>query len=63
LYDADVVTVEQPPPCPGGHLYEPGKVLVGWAPCDCQGTKLPAGHRTYWCTLCGRVLLVPPCSR
>lgn len=38
-------------------------VVVGWAPCDCQHSTTPAGHRTYWCLACGLVLSVPPCTR
>lgn len=53
--------VEQPPPCPHGHTYQPEQVIAGWEPCLC--TPGHTGHRTYWCREDGTVQLVPACTR
>jgi hypothetical protein len=34
---------------------------VGWEPCRCSPPR--AGHRTYWCQVCGAVAWVSPCLR
>lgn len=47
----------------GPHRYVQGQVVIGWSPCMCRTTRQPAGHRTYWCQLCGTVVLVPSCCR
>jgi len=61
--------VEQwPELCPGTaqirpHRYVPGAVIIGWVPCQCRRLRQPAGHRSYWCTGCDVVVLVPSCVR
>lgn len=47
---------EHPPPCPAGHDFIPGRTIVGWQPCMCQGG---AGHRTYWCAVHDVEVMVP----
>lgn len=53
--------VEHPPRCPGLHVEQ--SWVVGWKPCTCITWTQPAGHRTYWCQLCGMVLHIPPCTQ
>lgn len=39
--------------CPYGHIYGPGLVLVGWAPCICPPAwNWVKGHRTTQCEQC-----------
>lgn len=46
---------EHPPPCPHGHEFQPGRVLVGWRHCS------EGGHRSYWCRDHGVLVLAPVC--
>ncbi|GAB3681559.1 hypothetical protein GCM10027589_51530 [Actinocorallia lasiicapitis] len=41
-----------PTTCPYGHPLGPGRVLVGWKPCGCDGARDAGGHRTYSCNAC-----------
>lgn len=42
---------DAPTHCPFGHKLAPGRVLVGWSPCDCAGAAF-GGHRTFRCRGC-----------
>ncbi|MDT7719826.1 MAG: hypothetical protein QOE94_837 [Mycobacterium sp.] len=50
--------VRPPTHCPRGHRLQPGRVLVGHAPCGC-GRR--GGHMTWACD-CGVVVYAPPLS-
>lgn len=43
--------VSAPLSCPAGHVLGPGRVLVGWYPCQCSGAR-GGGHRTWRCRVC-----------
>src|SRR6185437_295962 len=34
--------------CPAGHPWAPGRVIVGWMPCDCPGAMLEPGRGHLW---------------
>jgi hypothetical protein len=51
------MTEELPTECPNGHPFGPGRVLVGWSTCSCQGE--PGGHRTVFCRVCGQTRYDP----
>lgn len=43
------------PVCPYGHPLVPGRILVGWAPCQCASALAGLrgrGHRTTQCLAC-----------
>jgi hypothetical protein len=58
LYDRAVE--EYPTQCGNGHVYQPGKVKVGFRHCGCAGAQETGGHHSYRCLIegCGDVILV-----
>src|SRR5580698_8701969 len=37
-----------PAQCPAGHPWGPGRVIVGWMPCDCPAVAREPGHGHLW---------------
>ncbi|MGO9144141.1 MAG: hypothetical protein ACLP70_22275 [Streptosporangiaceae bacterium] len=37
-----------PEHCPAGHPWAPGRVIVGWMPCDCAGALRHPGRGHLW---------------
>ena len=61
LYQGRDGSWEEPAPlsCPNGHIYRPGRTVVGWVAC-LQAGNAASGHRTHRCLECEATVYTPP---